>query len=80
MKDQVVVVAGGGGFIGGNLVADLRKQGYTKIRSVDIKPLNEWYQHYDDVENLVLDLKLKGNCEKACKGAAMVFQLAADAI
>jgi GDP-D-mannose 3',5'-epimerase len=74
MKDQVVVVAGGGGFIGGNLVADLRKQGYKKIRSVDIKPLGEWYQHYDDV----LDLKIKENCEKACKGAAMVFQLAAD--
>ena len=28
MKDQLVVVAGGGGFIGGNLVADLRRQGY----------------------------------------------------
>ena len=78
MKDQVAVVAGGGGFIGGNLVADLRRQGYKKIRCVDIKPFNQWYQKYDDVENLQLDLKIKENCEKACKGAALVFQLAAD--
>ncbi len=78
MKDQVAVVAGGGGFIGGNLVADLRRQGYKKIRCVDIKPFDQWYQKYDDVENLQLDLKIKENCEKACKGAALVFQLAAD--
>ena len=54
MKDKLAVVTGGGGFIGGSLVADLRRQGYTKIRSVDIKPLEEWYQRFDDVENLSL--------------------------
>ena len=35
------------------LVADLRRQGFTKIRAVDIKPLDEWYQVFDGVENLV---------------------------
>ena len=78
MKDQVVVVAGGGGFIGGNLVADLRKQGYRKIRCVDIKPLDQWYQKTEGVENISLDLKLKENCQKVCQGAGLVFQLAAD--
>jgi nucleoside-diphosphate-sugar epimerase len=78
MKDQVVVVAGGGGFIGGNLVADLRKQGYKKIRCVDIKPLDQWYQKTEGVENISLDLKLKENCQKVCQGAGLVFQLAAD--
>jgi GDP-D-mannose 3', 5'-epimerase len=78
MKDQLVVVAGGGGFIGGNLVADLRKQGYKKIRSVDVKPLNEWYQKFDDVENLVLDLNLKESCEQATQQAHTVFNLAAN--
>ena len=78
MKDQVVVVAGGGGFIGGNLVADLRKQGYKKIRCVDIKPLDQWYQKTEGVENISLDLKLKENCEKVCQGAGLIFQLAAD--
>jgi GDP-D-mannose 3',5'-epimerase len=78
MKDQLVVVAGGGGFIGGNLVADLRRQGYKKIRSVDIKPLPEWYQKFNDVENLVLDLNFKKSCEQAVQGAHTVYNLAAN--
>jgi GDP-D-mannose 3',5'-epimerase len=78
MKDQIVVVAGGGGFIGGNLIANLRRQGYRKIRSVDIKPMHEWYQRFDDVENLVLDLNVRENCEAAAQGAGTVFNLAAN--
>jgi GDP-D-mannose 3', 5'-epimerase len=77
-KDRLMVVTGGGGFIGGNLVADLRRQGFEKIRSVDIKPLHEWYQQFDDVENLVLDLNLKESCEQAARQAHTVFNLAAN--
>lgn len=78
MKHELVVITGGGGFIGGSLVADFRRQGCQKIRSVDIKPLQEWYQVFDDVENLVLDLNLKQNCETAARGAAQIFNLAAN--
>ena len=78
MKDDLVVVTGGGGFIGGHMVADLRRQGYTRIRAVDIKPLDEWYQSFDDVENLSLDLDLKENCETAAAGARQVYNLAAN--
>jgi nucleoside-diphosphate-sugar epimerase len=78
MKDQLVVVAGGGGFIGGNLVASLRQQGYRYIRAVDLKPLNHWYQKFDDVENHILDLSDKENCEIATKGASEVYNLAAN--
>lgn len=78
MKDQLVVVAGGGGFIGGSLVADLRNQGFKKIRAVDIKPFEQWYQISDDVENLSLDLNLKDNCETAAQGAYQIFNLAAN--
>jgi nucleoside-diphosphate-sugar epimerase len=79
-KDQPIVVCGGGGFIGGHLVAEFRRLGYRNIRSVDIKPLDEWYQVFPDVKNMRLDLKDLGNCRKALKGAegAQVFQLAAD--
>ena len=77
-KDRLIVVAGGGGFIGGHLVADLRRRGFTRIRSVDIKPVDEWYQHFDDVENLQLDLQDKDNCYRTCDGAAEIYQLAAD--
>lgn len=78
MKNKKVVVCGGGGFIGGHLVADLVRQGYTDVRSVDIKPLDEWYQRVPGVENLVLDLKDKPSCYTALKGASIVYNLAAD--
>jgi nucleoside-diphosphate-sugar epimerase len=78
MKDELIVIAGGGGFIGGNLVASLRQQDYRYIRAVDVKPLEHWYQKFDDVENLSLDLNDKENCEIATKGATEVYNLAAN--
>ncbi|HXM44114.1 MAG TPA: NAD-dependent epimerase/dehydratase family protein [Bryobacteraceae bacterium] len=78
MKDEIVAVTGAGGFIGGALVADLRRQGYRKIRATDIKPLDRWYQRFDDVENLALDLSLRESCEAAVAGAYQVFNLAAN--
>jgi nucleoside-diphosphate-sugar epimerase len=38
MNAKKVIVCGGGGFIGGHLIADLRRQGAKEIRSVNIKP------------------------------------------
>jgi GDP-D-mannose 3',5'-epimerase len=77
-RGKLVVVTGGGGFIGGHLVAELRRRGFERIRSVDVKPLEDWYQSFDDVENLVLDLRDKEACEQAVDGATEVFNLAAD--
>lgn len=77
MSNHCIVVAGAGGFIGGHLVDDLRRRG-SNIRAVDIKPFDQWYQRFDDVENLQLDLKEKANCEKVCQGASQVYNLAAD--
>ena len=78
MSNELVVVAGGGGFIGGHLVDRLRQMGHTRIKSVDIKPFDEWYQVFDDVENVQADLKLRDNCVAACEGANRVYNLAAD--
>jgi nucleoside-diphosphate-sugar epimerase len=72
------VVTGGGGFIGGHLVADLRAKGYRRIRAVDLKPFAEWDQEFPDVENLQLDLKDLGAARRAAKDAAYVVNLAAD--
>jgi GDP-D-mannose 3', 5'-epimerase len=77
-KDVGVVVCGGGGFIGGHLVADLRRQGFRRIRSVDVKPQGQWCQRFDDVENLVLDLSDLANCHRALQGTTLVYNLAAD--
>ena len=77
-NQKQIVVCGAGGFIGGHLVADLRRQGHTHIRAVDVKPMKEWFQKFDDVENKVLDLGEKEACEKAVAGCALVYNLAAD--
>src|SRR4051812_8495947 len=78
MTDKLILVAGGGGFIGGHLVARLRDEGFTRIRSVDVKPLDQWYQTFDDVENVVADLQLREECQTACRGASEVYNLACD--
>lgn len=78
MSDKLILVAGGGGFIGGHLVAKLLELGHTRIRCVDIKPTDQWYQVHDGVENVVADLKLKEACVAACEGADRVYNLAAD--
>ena len=77
-KGKRIVVTGAGGFIGGNLVTALRRQQYTAIRAVDIKPVHDWYQRHDDVENVCLDLNLKENCEAVTRGAHEVVNLAAN--
>lgn len=78
MKNKLVVVCGAGGFIGGHLVADLISKGHTRIRAVDIKPFEEWYQHFPGVENLQLDVSLKEASETAAEGAQEIYNLAAD--
>src|SRR6201997_3145867 len=75
---MLIVVTGAGGFIGGSLVAALRARGHEKIRAVDIKPVEEWYQKFEDVENLALDLNLKENCEIAAEGGWEIYNLAAN--
>lgn len=77
MTDSMVLVAGGGGFIGGHLVAELRRQG-LRVRAVDIKPVDEWHQMFPHVDNVVADLKQLEHCMAACRGVSTVYQLAAD--
>ena len=74
-----VLVCGAGGFIGGWLVRDLRSKGVMKIRAVDRKPLEGWYQRFEDVENLSLDLQDREACNRAIgSGVGEIYNLAAD--
>src|SRR5712692_8458593 len=73
----LTLVAGAGGFIGGQLVRDLQEQG-SAVRAVDCKPFEDWYYRSMSADNKQLDLQDKQACHLATKGVADVYNLAAD--
>ncbi len=77
-KNDLIVITGAGGFIGGHLTADFIQRGFTRIRAVDVKQFDKWYQKFPQVENIQSDLKDKTACDQALKGARYVYNLAAD--
>jgi nucleoside-diphosphate-sugar epimerase len=77
-QDDLIVITGAGGFIGGSLVRYFHDLGYTRIRAVDKKPLSNWYQRIPGVENLRLDLREREACDRAVENAVEVYNLAAD--
>ena len=77
-KDDLIVITGAGGFIGGSLVRYFHDRGFTRIRAVDKKPLPDWYQQVPGVQCLCLDVSREENCRRACEGAIEVYNLAAD--
>src|SRR6516225_3923876 len=77
-KDDLIVIGGAGGFIGGALARYFHDKGFTRIRGADKKPLPEWYQRVPGVECLTMDLSDEENCERACEGALDVYNLAPD--
>jgi nucleoside-diphosphate-sugar epimerase len=77
-QGRSVLIAGGGGFIGGWMVREALRRGFAKVRCVDLKPTNEWYQVHDAAENLTLDLREPGSCRQAVRGMDWVINLAAD--
>jgi len=77
LKNNKIIVAGAGGFIGGYMVGALLRQGHN-VRAVDIKPQWQWYQRFSEAENLTLDLQEKRACFQAVNGCDLVFNLAAN--
>src|SRR5438309_8566880 len=79
-EDQkLVVITRPGGFIGGNLANYFCETGFTRIRAVDKKALDQWMVGVcmPGVENLCLDCSTEEACERVCEGAVKVYSLAA---
>lgn len=76
-KQETVLVAGAGGFIGGHLARTLVEQGHS-VRGVDVKPVHEWYQQPPGVEPVQLDLSRIEACHEAVRGIDTVYMIAAD--
>jgi GDP-D-mannose 3',5'-epimerase len=72
-----VLIAGGGGFIGGHLARRLGAEGHS-VRCVDVKPLKEWFQCDGKNENISADLSRLENCRQAVSGVDTVYNFAAD--
>lgn len=77
MKTQRILIAGGGGFIGGQLARVLLERGHQVVVA-DIKPKEKWYQHHPNAENLQLNLEEKDGCYKAAEGCDAIYNLACN--
>ena len=60
-KDDLILVTGAGGFIGGALVKYFLDKGFRNIRAIDKKPLPMWYQHHQGVDSRCMDLSEKAH-------------------
>jgi GDP-D-mannose 3',5'-epimerase len=77
-NDDLIVIAGAGGFIAGSLTKYFADQGFTRIRAIDRKPLPDWYVRVPGVESISMDLSYRENAVAAVAGATEVYNLAAD--
>ena len=76
--NERILVAGGGGFIGGHIVSNLRARGHTNVRAVDSKPFDQWHQTFPEVDNRSLDLRELASCREAVCECVAVYNFASD--
>ena len=75
--NKKILIAGGGGFIGGHLAKTLVNKGH-KVRVVDVKPIDEWYQKSPGAENIVANLEEKEACFSVSEGCDEIYNLACN--
>ena len=71
------LVCGAGGFIGGHMVKSLLDDGHQVV-CADVKPLEYWFQLYDECNNFSLDLREIENCEKIMSKVDYVYNMACN--
>ena len=76
-QTKKILVAGGGGFIGGHLAGSLLAQGHQVVVA-DVKKLDQWYQVHEGAENHVVNLEEKDACYRVMEGCDEVYNLACN--
>ena len=71
------LVAGAGGFIGGHLVKSLLNDGHNVI-CADIKPIENWFQIFNECTNYSLDLKEYENCLNVTRDVDFIYNMACN--
>lgn len=71
------LVCGAGGFIGGHLVKNLMSEGHELV-CADVKPIEYWFQIFDENKNYSLDLKNYDNCLKVTSGVDYIYNMACN--
>lgn len=80
MKGAKIVIPGGAGLVGQNLVVQLEKKGYTHLVVIDkheanLRVLKKLHPY---VETILADLSVRGEWEKQFEGASIVIMLQAQ--
>jgi len=76
-QQKRILIAGGGGFIGGHLAGSLLAKGHQVVVA-DIKSRAQWYQVHAEAENHVLNLEEKQACYEVMEGCDEVYNLACN--
>ena len=76
MKKKILI-AGGGGFIGGHLASFYYKKGFD-IYCADLKQKSKWFQLNPKINNIVADCRDPIVCDRITKKMDYVFNLACD--
>jgi nucleoside-diphosphate-sugar epimerase len=77
ISNKKILIAGGGGFIGGYIAKKLLEYGNTLIVA-DIKPKKNWFQIFSNAKNYVCDLKDYDSTLKLTKNVDYVFNMACN--
>lgn len=72
-----ILVAGGGGFIGGHLAGKLLAEGHEVVVA-DVKPFDQWYQKFEQATNISSNLEEKQACYEAAEGCDEIYNLACN--
>ena len=78
MIKNKILICGSGGFIGSHFVERMLKLGEYNIVCADIKPIDDWFQIFDECENHSLDLKSYENCLRVASGVDYIYNFACN--